>query len=501
MAKLKLHSFVYGLLAAAVPILIGALVLAWRYDASYADLIPWWNDEWFYWKQAQSWRVAGLQSGYFTFSEATARFSWTPYYTWGPFIVMLHSLGGTGLNSVVLVNMAVLLLGSGLGAWAAGADVRRTLALALMLALFAPLFLYLPTSYQEVVHYGIALALAGGFARLLEGKTQGRGVLIVFILGASLLRSTWAFMLLPAFLIGQSKPTNVSERRVRLLRWGTVLLLTGLCGMAYSWNGAPYPNFFVWFLANPQLSELPKLIQQIWRNISNNAGRILFSRHIEEVLQIFQMLVLLTAVIRRRYFSAHHQSQSIRDEWGLHVYQLLYIFLLPVVVYHIGNNSYRLIAPHLLLSLALLIWHNRSRLALGIVLPFFPLFPLFLDSHSDLIEKRLDEPVATQMAGWQAMFADKLSYQPGLDRWCNSVTASFRYVQYNLTTALLASIPHGMGMSWLYWEDEFVPQRFRAGYLLLTDDDAQRWADRLNIEPLLEVEGDTLYRNLDANCP
>jgi len=33
---------------------------------------------------------------------------------------------------------------------------------------------------------------------------------------------------------------------------------------------------------------------------------------------------------------------------------------------------------------------------------------------------------------------------------------------------------------------------------IITDEDAATWADRLNVEPLLEVEGGTLYRNLDA---
>jgi len=491
----------YGLLAASLTILLGALLLAWRYEgASYADLTPWWNDEWFYWRQAQNWRAAGLESGYFTVSEVTARLGWTPYYTWGPFIVLLHSLGGAGLNSVMLANMGGLLLGSGLGAWAAGANIRRALALALVLALFVPLFLYLPTSYQEVMQYGVALALAGGFARLLSGQTQQRAWLIALILGAALLRSTWAFMLLPAFLIGQPKPTTSPERRARLLRWGLALLLIGLCAIAYSWHGAPYPSFFVWFLANPQVSQLPSLVGRVLTNALTNASGIMVSPYIEEFMQMLQVAALLVLSLRRR-LSARSGAAPLYDEWSLHLYQLLLIVLLLILVYGIGNQAYRLIAPHLLLSLALLVWRRRTALALTLVLPALMLLPIFFNVHAYLMGERLKESIAPHMAAWQATFSETLAYQPQADRWCNTVTASWYYVLEMPMIALSASLPQGLGLSWVYWEESFIPQRFRAGYLLLTEDAVQAWADRLNLEPLLDVEGGTLYRNLDADCP
>jgi hypothetical protein len=269
--------------------------------------------------------------------------------------------------------------------------------------------------------------------------------------------------------------------------------------MAYSWNGAPYPSFFVWFLANPQIDQLPSLVGQVLRNAATNAGAVLFSPHIEEFLQMLQLLALLLILGWRRLRQPGLAQASA--EWELHLYQLGLIMLLPIVVYGVGNQFYRLVAPHLLLSLALLVWRKRTRLALSVVLPTLILTPLLLSVQDQLIGERLRTDIRQQVTTWRPRLADVLAYQPQPNRWCNTVTASAYYMIEVPSLALLASIPSGMGMSWVHFDTSLTPQRFRAGYLLLTDEDAATWADRLNVEPLLEVEGGTLYRNLDADCP
>jgi len=488
----------YGLIAAAVPVLLGLAFLAAQYQFTLDDLFPWWSDEWFYWHQAQTWPVAGWQSGYYAINERIPRLDWSPYYSWGPFVVMLHSLGGSGLNSVVLANIGALLLGSGLGAWLAGARARQAALLAL--ALFHPLFLYLPSSMQEVLQYGVALALAGAFARLLAGQPRGRPAALALVVLASLLRQPWTLLILPALLLGQPKPRNRAELGRLALLALVGLGLMALLNWLFLWSTAPYVDARV-FLTNPSLETLPALVTQLTEAVGQNLRYILEAAQVAEWLIFVQLGALLLGLLAWHGLGRWRGLPQGQDTL-LHAYLIVALLAFVLFIYRVDAwRAYRLIAPHLLFSLALLIWRGRGALVVAVAAAAFLFTPQLVRTYDVFYLERFTDPLASVIPRNQAQVAQVLAYRPEAGRWCNTLSASPYFLINGRPVGLLASIPPGMGMSWLIWREDLLPERFRSGYLLLTEADAQAQAARLKLEPLLEVKSGTLYRNLDAGCP
>jgi len=499
MFQTHLRAAAYGLIAAAVPVVLGLLFLSAQYQRSLDELFPWWSDEWFYWHQAQSWPAAGWQSGYYAINERTPRLDWSPYYSWGPFVVMLHSLGGSGLNSVVLANIGALLLGSGLGSWLAGAQARQAALLALALALFHPLFLYLPSSMQEVLQYGVALALAGAFARLLDGQTRWRPVALALALAASLLRQPWTLLILPALLLGQPRPHNRRELGRAAARWGLGLALMALLNGLFLWSTAPYIDARV-FLTNPSLETLPALLTQLTQAVGQNLRYIFEAAQAAEGLIFLQVGGLLLGVLAWHALGRWRGLPQGEDTF-LHAYLIAALLAFVLLIYRVDAwRAYRLIAPHLLFGLALLIWRRRGALALAIAAAALLFIPQMLGSYEQFYLERFTDPLASVIAKNQAQLARVLAYDPQAGRWCNTLSASPYFLVNGRPAGLLASIPAGMGMSWIVWQEDLLPERFRSGYLLLSEADIQAQAARLNLEALLEVKGGTLYRNLDSAC-
>ncbi|MCS6835945.1 MAG: hypothetical protein NZ750_08010 [Anaerolineae bacterium] len=412
---------------------------------------------------------------------------------------MLHSLGGTGLNGVVLANLGALLIGSGLGALLAGARARQAALLALALALFHPLFLYLPSSMQEVLQMGVALALAGAFARLLSGQAHGRLVALALTLFASLLRQPWTLLILPALLLGQPKPRQRAD-------WARLVLLT-LAGLAlmvllnwlFLWSTAPYVDARV-FLTNPSLETLPTLLTQLTESIGDNLRYIFESAQVAEWLIFVQLGSLLLGVLVW-HVTGRWRGLSQGQDILLHAYLIAALLAFVLLIYRVDAwRAYRLIAPHLLFSLALLIWRRRSALALGVAAVALLFLPQIVDTYESLHTERFSDRLTDYISQRQAQLAQVLAYQPDAERWCNTVSASPYFLINGRPVGLLASIPAGMGMSWIVWREDLLPERFRSAYLLLTDDEVQAQAARLNLEPLLEVRGGMLYRNLDSDC-
>ena len=214
-----------------------------------------------YWHQIKTFAAVGFSGGYYTVGEETAAASFTHFYAWGPWFIALYGLEsakrwGWSLWSPLLFDVAAVTLAL-LGAVLLIRPNARQLALVLLVLLtYWPLHLYLPVALQEPFHYAVAILLAGIFYRLLvhEGAVSYRlvGGALVVILGAALVRPTWALLLLPlATIVVEMRPHGRAMRGSRFRHvfcgWPFLTACAVVAGifLLSRYVAAPYPNRFV----------------------------------------------------------------------------------------------------------------------------------------------------------------------------------------------------------------------------------------------------------------
>ncbi len=482
-----------GVLVAGLPLLLGAGLLWAHWQASYAELVPFWSDELYYWHQAQTWRVAAWSGGYYTVSEHLPRLAWSRFYVWGAFSPALYgALGGDSLQSVWRVNVSALVAGCMLAA--AGLSWRRAVMLAVLLAVSPLPLSYMPSSMQELLHVGVALGAAAGFARLLRGERWTRGLLVAWLLAATLLRPTWGLLLLPALVLGETRPKQIAAR---LLAFA---LLFGAFSALFQASSAPYPHFRSQFFA--QAATPLDALSALWNYVWHNVG-LLFGSGTPTAFWQRAHIVGLVLVLTGVWAWERRRGTPVLTtaEWGLHLFNLLAVYLAVLTLHEVEDGrDYRVLAPHLFFSASLLVLRGRWRVLLPLLLAFALSLPDTLQEYVEFHAPRFKaNNTATQLARWQPVIGAYLAYEAGASAWCNTVSASVYYIaDFASEAGLLLAIPRGMGITWINPDD--VPTRFQARYLLLADWDVAAWQARLNITPMVRVRDGTVYRNLDAAC-
>ena len=224
---------------------------------SLANFHPDTSDAIMYWHQIKTFVAVGFSGGYYTVGEEAAPASFTHFYAWGPWFIALYGLIGkvVGWNlwSPMLFDVAAVTLAL-LGAVLLIRPNSRQLVLMLLVLLtYWPLHLQLPRAMQEPFHYAVAIMLAGIFYRLLvhEGAVPHRllGAALVMILGAGLVRPTWAVLLLPLVTIvvekrPHSRTTRGSRFRQVFCGWPFLTACAVVAGifLLSRYVAAPYPT-------------------------------------------------------------------------------------------------------------------------------------------------------------------------------------------------------------------------------------------------------------------
>jgi hypothetical protein len=152
-------------------------------------------------------------------------------------------------------------------------------------------------------------------------------------------------------------------------------------------------------------------------------------------------------------------------------------------------RDYRVLAPHLLLSLLVLVMQRRRRLLGVVLLAALLCFPSFTRSFRQLHAGHFaDDPAAMRRFGDN--LARFVAYRPGADPWCNSLLADVDLAPF------LKTVPAGIGIGvTMNWRD--VARPLRSKYLLVKPGRDPFGADPVRLVAGLEAR---LYVNLAAHC-
>lgn len=520
----KVALFVASLCVITIPFAIGQFLLWDRYDASLLDAAPFWSDELYHWHQSATFSVAGFNGGFYTLDEIPARLDTFRFYAWGPFSYVIYGIIGAVLGFVLesytLINAVVFALAIAVYIAIIRPDGRQLALLGVTLACFPPLLFYLPSIMQQVMFLGIAAVIAAGFARLFNNalsKTQITA-LALFIVIASLLRPTWAVLLLPLIVLARERRGLRQLIEAALVAGSIVIALSAL----FFVSAADFPHYRSGFIsgeAGGLLATISSLLDYFAFNLS-----IVFSAGstvaIGQRLQIYLLIALslcVGVVLLWREWRGDDKHRTRLWEVAFHLFNLGGLALLSMTLHEIiDGRDYRVMAPHLFLSLLLLIAMRRWVVSIIMTLSLLALYVPALDGNAlqqydEWTQPRYNGIVREQYAQWQPLLEENLSYDPeATNPWCNTLVSSFYYViPFAGDAGLIVAVPPGIGLSWAYtWVSEDfptparfqVPQQFKSRWLMLTDDDAAAWEARLNVREIVRVQNGALYENLDADC-
>jgi hypothetical protein len=242
MAKRIVHSLLV-LAFLLTPATVTSLVLARQLNATLLDCKPNYgvmgrSDEMHYWEEIHCFQHVGFGGGYFVVNERPAPASWTHFGPHGPaFPVVYGSLArvfGWRLESGPCFNIGFLMLGSAAWLWFVRPTTQQLLTAILLTMSFWPSILFIPAMLQESFHCAVAFALAGLAHRSINHNDPRVWSFVVLVALVSLMRVTWALLLIPWALLAMSGMNKLARIAVfslvpaLFLLWGNI--------------ASPYPN-------------------------------------------------------------------------------------------------------------------------------------------------------------------------------------------------------------------------------------------------------------------
>ena len=483
-----------------------------------ADFHPDITDAILYWHQINTFVAVGFSGGYYTIGEEAAAASFTHFFAHGPWYIALYGLIGKAVGwsrwSPMLFDVAAVTLALLGGLLLMKPNSRQLVLVLLVLLTFWPLHLYLPVALQEPFHYAVAIILAGMFYRLLvhEGAVPYRllGAALVIILGAALVRPSWALLLLPlVMIVVEQRPRDRATRGSRfreVLRYWAFLpacAVVVVFSLQFLYVAAPYSHRLasdIELLLRSPVDGLQSLVPvstaqgmaYLWPDIENPVWTLL--RY--QALGIVLWMVVLA--IRRRGFDAGQRAPGHpswrRAERVSHILNLSLIVLLVVVLYDVGLwQDYRVVAPHLLLSLLLLAACGRTRVVAAAVLGGLLLTPSFLAAYKDLAPRQFTDEQA-RFDEFAAQTAGTLVYQAQGDPWCNTILLQ---LQTSLVLDLLA-IPAGIGVS--YGGEIASRTELKSRYVMVDDESREGMTEAFELQFVSATAIGDLYRNVGKRC-
>ncbi len=539
-------------LTACVPFMVMLLVLTLQ-GYRLEDHAPVLGDEIYYWHQAATWARAGLEGGYYVIDQITARAPFAHYYAWGfgppIFYGMFGRLFGWPLNGILIVNALYFFLSVMTFVLLARLDGRRCVLLAVLLAVYPSILVYLPTSMLEPIYLSAALVVAGGLYRLNQEGRDGWAILLTgaALVLMSLMRFTWALMFWPYLyylapwrvwtLRARPAQTTVSSApgpagaehlQGRDLaaplpgegRWlwaliGT-LVLAGLFFVFYNLTAASYPYALKEILSMIRTEPVNAFSYYI-SMVTQNVLTYFVPDHLPSLALRFVALGLLLWAVRERGRSRTRQE---REALTVLLYIIVSAFVIAVFVYATARSvGFRFFAPYVLMALALCIALSRPTASAarrsgiaaivthlgflrGAILLFAITVPLVF-AGSDTLKQVVYRPgriqsIETYRSEWHSV---GMVYVPNTNPWCNTLAYSISYLgdsEDSESKDRLLALDAGMGLSIVWWTPE-QPQRART--LMLTEADYQAYPQRDQLTRLVDVPGGAVYRNEAVLCP
>jgi hypothetical protein len=385
----------------------------------------------------------------------------------------------------------VLFVMAGAAAWLAlcRPDTKRLALATLLAATFWPCLLYLPATMQEGLHCGIAFLLAGLAHAAINREGARAWWLVPFSLAAvaaALVRVTWVLVLVPYACVALDR-----------LSWRRRLALVAAAAaavpcLAWQWRVqcAPYPGFLSEVIDTAKTSP-SAAAAELAGHFLNSLGLFLH-RGWGTTPEVWLRHEAAGVALLGAWFVLRPRAPDRRALVfaGLNV---ALVAAAVIAVYDVADwRDHRVIAPHLLLSLLVLVSGGAYRGAAAIVavhlLVAVPCLEQFAAAHKD----RTRVPAA-EIAATRSAVDGVLAFDPAESAWANTVLVPGEY----RGTPLLG-LPAGVGVSYYRLHGASLDLPPKSRYLILGPRDRKDPGDRVRLVRLRQLPAGALYLNLDS---
>jgi hypothetical protein len=476
------------------PVAVVSLVLAARLDASLAKCIPVWSDEVHYWNEIACFKHAEFAGGYCVADERIAKIKQCHFGAHGPGFPVVYGcmakLLGWRQASGPFFNLIALFLCSIVWLRACRPDVPRLLGAVLLAATFWPCLLYLPSTMQESLHCAIAFLLAGLAHARINGQGNGPLSLWPFVIAVvlvSMIRITWLLVLIPwACVTWSGLPW-----RMRVYHLAVIACAIPALGWLWTSMCSPYPNFMSAWIEVARTSPS----QAAWDMLARTsiAVQVFFlPGGGSAALEVMQRYVVVGLVSGCAALTLWPKNPD-RRPYLFASLNLAVTAILILTLYHVHAwRDYRVMAPHLLLSLLILLSGNAYRWALGVGALHLLLLPSFLANFTEIHRDRFAANPA-RLGIFRELIGEYVRYKPtATSAWVNTL-----FIPSDSADYTMLGLDPGIGFSFVSNQLPLnLPLKSR--YLLLSPLEGQALSGRMNLRFLTEVEGKHLYLNLDC---
>jgi hypothetical protein len=493
-----------SLLFVAGPLVLAALLLAVLCGGGLWDCAPAWHDEVWYFNEMSVFAHTGWTGGYTVCQEWPARAEWVRFGTHGPFVPAIYGAAArfTGMHvaTIPMLNATLLVLSSAFWVACCRLNLRQSWVAALIAVTYWPLILYIPTSMQEGLHLSIAPVLAA-LAVLLIRRRENKWLLIlslVAVAAAAQTRVTWAWVAVPMLWIAMNPRT---KWQAGVVAAGALAFVAALYLEAILLVSA-YPNFMKSVLDGAAESPFATC-WQIFRHVLKNIERYFAPNH-DTILEIaFRYQTLIIAGVAAYQLGRAHFRHSLPQDdssandrqpaIALAAFRFTLINVICIVGFVIAFydvwdwRDYRVIAPHLLLALLVLVgcgaahWLKRYAL-IGATLSVFMVVQ-FAKFHGPRVEF---DP--SQVASFAEQVGRIMAFEPDASGWDNTMLIDL----HSMDARELLAVPRGIGISTVrFWDQQAWPPRSK--YVLLAPDRARLLGIPRSMEKVAETRIGELY--------
>jgi hypothetical protein len=476
------------------PVTVVSLLLA-VHSATLLNCCPIFNDEIHYWNEIDCFAAAGFNGGYFVPDEHAAPARRLHFGPHGPgFPVVYGSLAkllGWYPASGPVFHLIVLALASAFWLWSCRPDTDRLLTGIFLLATFWPCILYLPSTMQEGLHCAIAFLLAALAHRSVNTSTPAGRTACFFlpaVAAASIVRLTWVLVLIPWACVALGH----ARRRTRWLILGVVACGIPALVVFNRWSCAPYPNFASKLVETARSSPERAFEGLVARG--RHALAMYFALNAGDSLLVVQRYLVAALILVCLIRSVCPGTRGGRPYFFVAM-NLALVTGLMIALYDLADGrDCRVVAPHLLMSVLVLLSGSAFRWVLGVAAIHLVFVSPFLQVFASIHEERFSCQ-ASEMTKNQENLLPYLPYDAHASPWGNTLLVSL-----NGEDSPPVTVPSGIGISYVVDESTIelplksryiLPWRARAQPSVL----ARARLRRLSSTPL-----GVIYENLDFDA-
>jgi hypothetical protein len=457
------------------------------------------NDQVGYWRLIYTFSQVGFEGGYYGPDEKLSPLENMRFSTAGPMFPLLYGtiahFTGWQPYTGILFNMVLLAFALWIFMNVCRLSKIQIAMLTLFIASFWPLILFIPTMMQESFHHAMAILLAAFFYRILQERGQISwyflAAIALFLIIISFIRISWGLFLLPLFILSLKKNGLPQILLAAIISMILIVIIVYISSQLTT----PTNHTIYDTLASFRVSIYEGL--RATRNLLFNNFQGVVKAYLAaqtRVVQGIQICFLVGAnlITVVRFMRGKPSSTSPALVFStFHLFNLVSIVSLAMLLY-LAEGFSRVFAPHLLVSLLLLIAFNRFWLVVVVISSNLLVIGSFLNEYQ--LNKQNFMVDRSELAEFQQIIEKYVIYDANTSNsWCNTLL-----IDAHSYDSRVIIFPAGIGISFLRRFNLDFP--LKSQYFLLDEDILLRLGESVNVELLVQLPIGNLYRNMDANC-